>query len=341
LAPIREFKVMLNRRGFVLLTAASALVPLGARVAFGQEAALPETARALGATVAAQGPAPDPLRLAVLSFQGSSFWEATDKGIAAATEYLAPLNTTVDYIQLGTALTAEAVVAGIDGALTKQYDGIALVPIFDGTVAKIDEARREDVPVVAFIADSAEKSQRNVGMGMLAYDAGRKAGEFIAKQLGGKGKIAVITGYLGAAQHDARMNGALDLLKKDHPEIAIVGPFECKDDDATAYAQATDAMTSNPDLQIIYVTAGGSEAAAKAVRDASQTGKVGVVGYDDLPEKQQYKDGGEILALIDQAPARQSFDALVMLHNMLAFDADYPSEVAIDAPIAYGKLAKA
>jgi hypothetical protein len=30
-----------------------------------------------------------------------------------------------------------------------------------------------------------------------------------------------------------------------------------------------------------------------------------------------------------------------MLHNMLAFDADYPSEVAIDAPIAYGKLAKA
>jgi ribose transport system substrate-binding protein len=332
--------MMLNRRGFTLLTATSALLPLGGRLAFGQETALPEAAKEIGASVVAQGPAPDPLRLAVLSFQGSSFWEATDKGIAAATSYLAPLNTTVDYIQLGTALTAETIVAGLDGALTKQYDGIALVPIFDGTVAKIDEARREDVPVVAFIADSAEKSQRNTGMGMLAYDAGHKAGEFIAQQLDGQGKIAVITGYLGAAQHDSRMNGALDYLKKEHPEIAIVGPFECKDDDATAYSQATDAMTSNPDLKIIYVTAGGSEAAAKAVRDAGQTGKVGVVGYDDLPEKQQYKDGGEILALIDQAPARQSFDSLVMLHNMLAFGADYPSEVAIDAPIAFGKLAK-
>ena len=332
---------MLNRRGFVVLTAAGAMLPLGGRLTLAQEAALPESAKAIGATVVAQGPAPDPLRLAVLSFQGSSFWEATDKGIAAATEYLAPLNTTVDYIQLGTALTAEVIVAGLDGALTKQYSGIALVPIFDGTVTKIDEARREEVPVIAFIADSAERSQRNVGMGMLAYDAGKKAGEFIARQTGGQGKIAVITGYLGATQHDDRMNGALDLLKKEHPQIAIVGPFECKDDDATAYSQATDAMTSNPDLSIIYVTAGGSEAAAKAIRDAGQTGKVGVVGYDNLPEKQQYKDGGEILALIDQAPARQSFDALVMLHNMLAFDATYPADVAIDSPIAYGKLAKA
>ena len=68
--------------------------------------------------------------------------------------------------------------------------------------------------------------------------------------------------------------------------------------------------------------------------------KVGVVGYDDLPEKQQYKDGGEILALIDQAPARQAFDSIVMLHNMIAFGATYPADIAVDAPVALGKGAK-
>ena len=52
-------------------------------------------------------------RLACLSFQGSSFWEACDKGIVAATSYLKPLGTTVDNIQLGTALTAEVIVAGL------------------------------------------------------------------------------------------------------------------------------------------------------------------------------------------------------------------------------------
>lgn len=329
-----------DRRRFLVMSAAGLTLPLVPGLAAAEEVALPESAKAIGATVAAMGPSEKPLRLAMLSFQGSSFWEATDQGIAAATEYLAPLNTTVDYIQLGTALTAEVIVAGIDGALTQQYDGIATIPIFDGTVAKINEAVADGVPFIGFIADSAERSNRTVGMGTLAYDAGKAAGEFIARQLGGKGKIAVITGYLGAAQHNDRMNGALDLLKKDYPDIAIIGPFECKDDDATAYAQATDAMTSNPDLAIIYVTAGGSEAAAKAIRDAGATGTVGVVGYDNLPEKQQYKDGGEILALLDQAPARQSFDSLVMLHNILAFGATYPSDITVDAPIAYGKLAK-
>jgi ribose transport system substrate-binding protein len=329
-----------TRRQFLMLGATGLTVPLMPRLAFAEEVALPQEAEAFGATVKAMGAAPNPIRLAMLSFQGSSFWEAVDQGIAAATPYLKELNTTVDYIQLGTGLTAEVVIAGIDGALAKQYQGIATIPIFDGTVAKVNEAVAGGVPFISFIADSAEKSNRTVGMGQLAYDAGKSGGEFIVKQLGGKGKIAVITGYLGAAQHDARMNGALDFLKKEHPDIAIVGPFECKDDDATAYSQATNAMTSNPDLAIIYVTAGGSEASAKAVRDAGMTGKVGVVGYDDLPEKQQYKDGGEILALIDQAPARQSFDSLVMLHNIVGFGATYPSDVAVAAPIAYGKLAK-
>ena len=330
--------ILLRRRHFLL---ASAAVPILGRAARAADETLPDSAMALGATVAAQGKAPKPLRLAVLSFQGSSFWEATDKGIAAATSYVKPLGSAVDYIQLGTALTAEAVVAGIDGALTKQYDGIAVCPIFDGTVAKVNEAVAAGVPVIAFIADSAETSNRTVGMGMAAYKAGEKAGRFIIEQLGGKGKIAVITGYLGAAQHTDRMNGALDLIRKTQPGIAIVGPFECKDDDAVAYGQAQDAMTSNPDLAIIYVTAGGSEAAAKAIRDAKATSKVGVVGYDNLPEKQQYLKGGEILALIDQAPARQSFDSLVMLHNILAFKASYPSTIVINAPMVLGKLAKA
>ena len=301
---------IITRRLLLGAAAGTALLPAFAHAA---DVPLPADVTTFGGAVQAMGPAPKPLRLAMLSFQGSSFWEAVDKGIVAGTAYLKPLNTTVDYVQLGTALTAEVIVAGIDGALAKQYDGIATIPIFDGTV----------------------------GMGTQAYDAGKGAGQFIAKQLGGEGKIVVITGYLGAAQHKQRMDGALDLLKKEYPKITILGPFECKDDDAVAYSQATDAMTSNPDLKLIYVTAGGSEAVAKAVVDAKAIGRVGVVGYDDLPEKQKYKDNGAILALVDQAPSRQSFDSLVMLHNILAFKATYPSDVPIPAPIAYGKLATA
>lgn len=330
----------MTRNRYLTYLASAALLAGSIVFAQADEVPIPEDAKAFGGTVAAQGPAPEPLRLAVLFFQGSSFLQEVDRGIFAATEYLEPLNTTVDYIQLGTGLTQEAVVSGLDAAITKQYDGIAVAPLFDGTVPKVNEAVAAGIPVIAFVADSAERSNRVVGVGQLAYDAGKTAGEFIAKQLDGKGKIAVITGVFGVAQHDARLNGALDLLKAEYPDITIIGPFENKDDAATGYAQATDAMTANPDLDLIYVTANGSEAVAKAVRDAELTGKVGVVGYDDLPEKVEFKEGGEILALIDQAPSRQSFDSLVMLHNILAFGTEYPADIAIAAPVALGKYAK-
>ena len=90
--------ILLHRRHVLLASAAVPILGWAARAA---EQALPASAKALGATVAAQGKAPKPLRLAVLSFQGSSFWEAADKGIAAATSYLKPLGSSVDYIQLG------------------------------------------------------------------------------------------------------------------------------------------------------------------------------------------------------------------------------------------------
>jgi ribose transport system substrate-binding protein len=322
-----------------LLTGALALTLCTAVSLARADVALPEAAHARGATVQAKGPAPKHLRIAVLTYQGSSFWQQMEDGTQAVTAYLKPLNTEVVEVPLGTSLSAEIFDAGLDGVMAKQFNGAVGAPIFDGTVGKVNEAIGDGMPFYSVIADSKTRSKRTVSIGMQAYDAGHAAGEFIARQIGGEGKVVVITGVLGAAQHDARMNGAMDLWKKSDPKIKIIGPFESKDDAATVYSQATDAISSNPDLKVIYVTANGSEAAAKAVSDAKATGHIGVVGYDDLPEKAQYKQNGEILALLDQAPYRQVFDAVVMMHNQLAFGQTYPADIVIPSPIAYGKYA--
>ncbi len=303
------------------------------------EVPLPPEAKKFDASITAQGTAPKPQRIVLITWGGNAFWEATVTGYQSARDYLKPLNTTVDIMQLGTVLTPEATVAGLDGALAKQYQGVSVPIVFDGVVSKVNELVDDKTPVISIIADSAERSKRTVAIGTLAYDAGKSAGQVMLKQLKGKGKIAVITGYLAAAQHNDRMNGALDLIKKEAPNVKIVGPFENKDDEATAYAQATDAITANPDLTMIYVTAGGPEGAAKAVQDTGMTGKIGVVAYDDLPSRQHYKDSGEILALVDQSPARQTFDSLVMLHNILAFGTKYPSVATIPSRVGLGKNA--
>ncbi|YBV94237.1 sugar ABC transporter substrate-binding protein (plasmid) [Phyllobacteriaceae bacterium JZ32] len=280
-----------------------------------------------GGTVAAVENTKGPIKIAFLSFQNNPFWTPVTEGAAAANEYLSKFNAAVDFVDLGNTLSAEAVLAGIEGALAKKYDGIVVVPIFDGTARIINEATEAGVPVFNIVAEGAAPSQRLAFIGQDATSAGKQIGEFIARQMNGKGKLGVITGYFGATQHTQRMNGAIDYLKAEFPEIEIVGPFENKDKAEAAYSLTQDMMTSNPDISMIYVTAGGPFGAAKAVKDLGLTGKVGVIGFDHTPDNMQYLKTGEMVGLLDQAPYQQALDASVMLYNYLVAGKTPPAKV--------------
>lgn len=278
-----------------------------------------------GGTVEAVANEGEGLRIAFMAFQNNPFWVPVIEGSAAATEYLANFNTTVDYIDLGDNLTPEAVIAGIEAAVAQGYDGIVTVPIFDGTERAINEAAEAGVPTINIIAEGSVPSQRILFIGQNAYEAGGQLGEFIAERMEGDGKLGVITGYFGAVQHTQRMEGALDFLEKNFPKIGIIGPFENQDRAETAYSQVQDMYTANPDLEMVYVTAGGPFGAARAVRDLGLTGQVGVVGFDHTPDNVAYIETGEMAGLIDQAPFRQAFDATILMHNYLV-TGDAPAE---------------
>lgn len=259
-----------------------------------------------------------PLRIAFLSFQNNPFWFPVKDGAIAAQKYLKNYNTTVDYIVMGDDLTADRVVAAMETSIAKKYDAIAVVPIFDGTEKIIDKAVDAGIPVFSFVAQGSKPSTKQIGfIGQDAYAAGQIAGQAIEKATKGSGKIGVITGTFGATQHEQRMNGALDYLKSKDPGITVVGKYENKDKAETAYSLTKDMLTSNPDIKVIYVTAGGPFGAAKAIKDMNLTGKVGVVCYDHTPENLQYVRSGEIVASVAQDPFGQGFDTCVYLYNYL------------------------
>lgn len=258
-----------------------------------------------------------PLRIAFLSFQNNPFWFPVRDGAMAAKEYLKKFNTTVDYIVMGDDMSADRVVAAMETAIAKQYDGIAVVPIFDGTDTVTNKAVAAGIPVFNFIAESGKPGKRIAFMGQDAYAAGQLAGKTIQKLMNGSGKIGVISGVFGAPQHEARKNGALDYLKKNAAGIKVVGIYENKDKAETAYTLTKDMLTANPDLKVVYVTAGGPFGAAKAIQDLGLTGKVGVVCYDHIPENIQYVRSGQILAAIAQDPFGQGFDSCIYLYNYI------------------------
>jgi ribose transport system substrate-binding protein len=258
-----------------------------------------------------------PLRIAFLSFQNNPFWFPVRDGANAAKKYLKNFNTTVDYVVMGEELTADRVVSAMETSITQQYDAIVVVPIFDGTEVIINKAVDAGIPVMSVVAEGEKKSKRIAFMGQDAYAAGQLAGKTIEDLTGGSGKVGVITGVFGATQHENRMNGALDYIKDKVPGIEIVGKYENKDKAETAYSLTKDMITANPDIKVIYVTAGGPFGAAKAIQDLGLTGKVQVVCYDHIPENVEYVRSGEIAAAIAQDPFGQGFNSLVTMYNHL------------------------
>lgn len=309
----------LTKRTFMMGTAALVLAAV---------MAVPVTASELpqGATVSAVENTRGPLRIAFMAFQNNPFWTPVTEGAHAAREYLAGYDVSVDYIDMGDNMTAEAVIASIESAIAQQYDGIVTVPVFDGTERIINEAVAEGIPVINIIAEGSQPSERLVFIGQDATAAGRQLGEFMGEAMGGEGKLGVITGFFGATQHSQRMQGALDYLAEHHPNIEVLGPFENQDAAETAYSLVQDMYTANNDLRMVYVTAGGPFGAAKAVQDLGLTGQVGVVGFDHTPENTAFIATGEMVALIDQAPFQQAFDATVMMYNYLVTGEGFESD---------------
>lgn len=308
----------LTKRFFLTAVLAGALM---ATSAMAQD--IPE-----GGSVAAVENTKGPLRIVFQSFQNNPFWIPVTRGAEAAKAYLAKYNVTVDYVDLGDTLSAETVIAGIESAIAQDYDGIVTVPIFDGTERAINEAVAAGIPVVNIIAEGNAPSDRLLFIGQDATAAGAQLGQFIGEKLGGKGKVGVITGFFGAAQHTARMDGAVNYLKANFPGIQIIGPFENQDKAEIAYSIVQDMYTANPDLSLVYVTAGGPFGAAKAIQDLGLTGKVGVVGFDHTPENVAYLKTGEAYAFIDQAPFQQALDGTVRLYNNL-INGEAPTEKVI------------
>lgn len=278
----------------------------------------------------AESAAEEEVRLAFLTFQTNPFFLQVKEGEEAVASYLKDYNCTVDYINMGDEMTSDNVIAGMENAITMQYDGIAVLPVFDGTDEVINKAVDAGIPVITFVAEGTVPGKRFCNVGQDAYSAGQVAGEAIAEFCGGEGKVAIITGTFGAVQHEDRMAGAVDYLAENYPDIEIVGKVENKDSASTAYTQTTDFLTADPDLKVVYVTAGGTYGAAQAIQEQGLTGKVGVVGYDHTPENLEYVYSGEIIAAVSQDPQGQAWDSLVMLYNNVINGTEYEEHFATD-----------
>ncbi len=190
-------------------------------------------------------------------------------------------------------------------------------------VPAIDKANRAGIPVLIVDTRVDEKALRE-SHGQIAtfigsdnYEGGKLAGEFIAKRLGGKGKVAVLEGIPGHETGDSRLRGFREAIKAA-PEIQIVASQTANWERDQGFNVFQNILQAHPDVQAVFACSDlMALGAVEAIAAAKKTGQIIVVGFDALPEARKAVEQGTMEATVAQSPATMGELAVENAYRLL------------------------
>ena len=260
--------------------------------------------------------APETLKFAFLGGATNPFFDIIKAGVDASAETLAVHNVTVQWILPGVTLTSADYGEAIAALQVQGFNAIAGFILNEGMIPYVSDAVDSGIVFACSIADT-QPNKSLFFTGSDLYFGGVTAAHAMAELTGGKGKVAIITGYFNVVAHELRRTGFVDTIAAEYPDIEIVGEVENLDQADKALTQTNDFMTAHPDLAGVYVTAGGPIGSGQAVEDAGKAGEIKVVCFDPLPQTIEYIKNGSIQAAIGQNPYAEGRDPLIRVFNYM------------------------
>ena len=218
----------------------------------------------------------------------------------------------------------------IEDLMARHVDGIAISVNEPKSVEGIiKQAMAAGIKVVTFDSDSAN-SGRSMYIGTINKQAGVTMGESMAKALGGKGEIAIVTGQLGASNLNERIDGVKEALAK-YPNIKVVATEGTEYDWAKAVSVTEALLRGHPNLAGIFgISQVGGPAVAKVLAEnefAAEKGKLKVFAFDDLPDTIKGVKEGFIDGIMVQRPVTMGKLAVENLVNQIKGTGDAPKDI--------------
>ena len=212
----------------------------------------------------------------------------------------------------------------IENLIERKVGALALVP--NGSrevVPAIVKANAAKIPVVTVDTRVDAKALADAGATVATFigsdnvDGGRLAGEFIARKLGGKGRVAVLEGIPGHETGDARLRGFREALAK-YPGITIVASQTANWERDQGFNVMQNMLQSHPDIQAIFacndVMALG---AVEAIAAANRTKDLTVVGFDAQDDARKAIREGRMAATVAQSPREMGRTAMISAARLL------------------------
>ena len=178
----------------------------------------------------------------------------------------------------------------------------------------IDKAVDSGVPVAMFDSD-APKSKRFVIFGTDDIDCGHRVMEELAKEMGGKGVVAILAGNQNAPNLQKRVQGVREEAKK-YPDIKILDAFYHKETPQDAAAKVEQVMQAHPEITGWAMIGGWPLFTDNALKFAP--GSVKVVAVDALPAQLGYVKSGHVQELLAQQVYEWGTTTIDLLYDLVA-----------------------
>nr|MDT0662251.1 substrate-binding domain-containing protein [Micromonospora sp. DSM 115978] len=146
-------------------------------------------------------------------------------------------------------------IADMDDLIAQKVDAIILAAVDDNALCpSIGKATAAGIPVI-IQERRVNCDNYTVWVSDNAPEVSLFQMEYVAQQLGGKGKIAIISGIAGAG-HSVQMEEGYANVLKNYPDIDVVATEYSDYDPAKAREVTSALLTANPDLDAVAAISG-------------------------------------------------------------------------------------
>ena len=194
-------------------------------------------------------------------------------------------------------------------------------------VGAVNEAVDRGVPVMTFDSDVAD-SKRFSFYGGDDELMGKQVMQELAKQMGGKGKIAILAGNQNAPNLQKRVQGVKEEAK-NYPGITILNTFYHAETPQDAAAEVIRAQNSYPDIQG-WAMIGGWALFTPALVGTIDPNKVKIVSVDAIPSELVYVDKGIAPVLLAQPTYNWGYVSVKTIFDHVYLHKDVPAHVQMD-----------
>lgn len=187
---------------------------------------------------------------------------------------------TVEVAYTESELKADKQVSNIEDLITKGVNAIIITPISPTAVIPVlKKAQAKGIKVV-LLASKIKSRDYDALVTVDDVDFGKVGAEWLAKQLGGSGKIIALNGISGISASDDRWAGAQEVFK-NYPDIQVVSAVDASWDYAQAKVAVSNLLAANPEIDGVWSQGGGMTLGAIDAFDAAQRRLVPMTGEDN------------------------------------------------------------